>query len=431
MQKFPALVTAAGLIAGAALSPHPATAVVAGDPEPATDVDPALDGIVPPWIQADLEQSTRGMDPSAQSAPPWSPAQLAAASGPGLPVPAPTGPPLVTGRVSSSRSGSGRVLVYLTDEADAPLGQAVSYSPIGRADLGSNGTFVVSPAMQGRLREAMDDGGVVNLMIDGSLGGLGFRTYVTRQFDEAAQRWTTTDGSTDLSLAIEATIPIDQLAPTASGGAAAPAQYISCTSRQIRSYQVTAIVGEAQISKRFSGGTFKYTGGRSAELGVAVQAGTKAWAASGATSVAQESSASNEFPLNSNEHRVIYATFQYHDIRTQCSTGYSVSTTTEARPFAWNGGLWRGPTTPERYCGGDQAKYRQPISAGGTFTRDRTRAQTWSGGASVHGVGVTTRAGFSSAVKQTWKAGKNPTWVCGSNGPPKESARVFTSSSVR
>lgn len=424
MRRLPALASA-GLLAATWLAPSPQPA--AADDEPATDVDPALEGVLSPWIQADADLDTQSHASEAITAPAPSTRAMLSVQESNLPVPAPTGPVLLSGQVTAATPAPGQLTVYLADEQDADFGVITAPSPIATADIGTNGTFLVNPAVEGRIQAAMDDSGRVNLMVTGTFGGRAFLTNLVRQYDASQSRWTTTDESADLSISLVADIPLE----ATPDGTRSLRQYVGCTDSIARSYQVTSIVGEAQLSQRFAGGTFKYTGGKDSELGIAVQNGSGPWRAGGSTSVSKQSSVSNEFPLGPNEHRVIYGNFQYHDIKTTCSTGYSVYSSTVAKPYAWNGGVWPGPTTTERYCGGRQTQWRQPLAAGAVFVRDKTKAQTWSGGVTVHSVGLTTRAGYSTSVAQTWKAGKQPTWVCGSNAFPNASKRVFTSSSIR
>lgn len=407
------------------VSGRPAIAEV----EPATDVDPTLEGVVPAWIQADLALSSDAALANAAEQEVSTAAMVAAV--PVDPVlPPSTGPLLVAGAVSGPAGIGGGELVVLVDD-DGGLGDVVPRIPVARLPLGSDGRFSVSPAMDGWTKGHLDQTGRLTLTLTGTFGGRAFVGRVERVWDAAAARWTDRDGGTDLRTSLTASMAMEAL-PAQTASSSSPRQYVGCSSVVVKKYHVDALVGEAQYSQRFVGGTFQFSARGDVELGVGIKEGAGGWAVEGTSKVTKSFAASNEFPLNSNEHRAVYARFEYHDEKTTCSTGYSVFSYVKAKPYAWEGGLWRGPSIPERYCGGAQAKYRAEVEANGTFVRESGRAQTWSGGVSVHGLSLSSRAGYSSSVRQTWKAGKRATYVCGSNGSPvRASGRVFTSSSVR
>ncbi|MFN8017561.1 MAG: hypothetical protein U0P45_05505 [Acidimicrobiales bacterium] len=381
---------------------------------------------MPAWIQADLALSSDVAIANAAEVESDQAAVLASVPVSDPVLPAATGPLLVQGTITGSGS-SGELVVYRSDDMDGALGQLVPRVPVARVPLGADGRFTVNPSMDGWTKGVMSPSGRVSLVLTGTFGPNAFVARVERAWDAASARWTDVDGGTDLAVSIPARLPLEALPASAS----ASKQYIGCTSQTVKAYKVNALVGEAQYSQRFSGGTYALVAKGDVELGVALKAGGGSWQVSGSSSVSKSLAASNEFPLKTDEHRSIYADFEYHDVKTTCSNGFTVSSYTEAKPYAWAGGLWRGPSIAKRFCGGEQAKYRGKVEPNGTFRRDSGKAQQWSGGVTVHGVGLSSRAGYSSSVQQTWKAGKDATYVCGSNGLPSRAARVFTSSSIR
>jgi hypothetical protein len=62
----------------------------------------------------------------------------------------------------------------------------------------------------------------------------------------------------------------------------------------------------------------------------------------------------------------------------------------------------------------------------GTY-RDSGRAQTWSAGVTIFGVGLSARSGFSRHVKSEWEFGSRfgGYWLCGSDAPFRYAKRVY------
>jgi hypothetical protein len=429
IERIPMKVRRMAALAIAVVGPVAAPGLQARADDPPPEFDPGAgapdDGQVPPEVTAELGAQTSLLAGDSMVMAPPSTDEMLQAQAPASDLATSGGPVLLRGSVvnPSGGGGGGELLVFLNDELSTS-GDPTAMNPIFRVTLGPSGEFVVDPTITERIQGQMRDG-AVNLLVAGTFQGRSFHTMLVRRYLPEAGAWQASDG--------KAPQPVSLVA----GGATVPLtdsqrslrSISGCSSSVIGSFTVSGIVGEVHDSSLFA--SFTYGTKADSELGVLFKERSGVWEVNGSAKVSRSQSVSNSVPLNANEHRFLYGNFVYHDVLHTCSDPYSYSEWRTSEPYAWGGGLARGRTITAKYCGGTDWNYRASVEAGGTFVRQSSKAQTWSGGVSVHGIGLSVRSGFSTSVKQTWKAGKVASWVCGNGAYPSLSTRVFTSNTKR
>jgi hypothetical protein len=197
--------------------------------------------------------------------------------------------------------------------------------------------------------------------------------------------------------------------------------------KRLKGYKRRTIIGE--LNNAYKSATARFTYGQKADTQVSVgvsetgKAGT--WSIDGSRHVGNSRSAEVSVPRRGPYSRRMYSNFIYGKYRILATTCGITRVSYKLRADKWSGGL---SSRPQRRAinictGGNNYPGR-----GGTFSRSSNRAVTWKRGASLLGVGLSVRSGFSQYVKTSFVFhGKGPYRLCGSAGRPEtEAGRVFS-----
>lgn len=129
----------------------------------------------------------------------------------------------------------------------------------------------------------------------------------------------------------------------------------------------------------------------------------------------------------------VYSRRQYSEFlyeKWKRTIGCSGGTKFEIRAKKWLGdGTSRKQRGAIRVCERGE-RVKNSIHEGQRGFRRASRSATeWEGGANVYGAGLTVKSGYSQQIRAKWKFGgprKRLHYLCGDDGPPTESGRIFS-----
>jgi hypothetical protein len=177
-----------------------------------------------------------------------------------------------------------------------------------------------------------------------------------------------------------------------------------------------AIVGQTYSATTKVTHTLSYSSGASSSLGIGISSSGAygSWEAGGSNS--KSSTITNDYPEYGNHRGVYYKSeFDYGKYRIMCAYGkYNQKEYYEVRARYYYG----GEKVTSAYI--PKATYCVPELKGGKFTRTKTKAITWTDGASLGdavGVNFSVETGYSSDATVTYSFNADR-YICGTGGAP-------------
>jgi hypothetical protein len=337
------------------------------------------------------------------------------------------GPVAVRGRTlnDEGRATATRLILvaWPTPEVmqSASDGDSMKLVPVGKALSTASGSFEVRIDPVLPIQRFMAEDGSVNfdLLVQGADGSTVFSFPL--RFDAGRRSWSTIDTSA-VDRPPDVTISVVD-GPARPAATDVPRAVVDgCSTTVIKTWNgIDHTIGEIYTGPDARGDfEYKQTASSTVGVGYSVSGDYGSWEQSGTTSVS--ASWTENYPLQlENRLRYFRTNFGWRRYLVQCSNPGGYISWNELRPYQFQGGqvLLNAASAPT-------ATNCVSYVAGGSTTKDRGTAVTWTNGVhlgSVVGIDLTSRTGFDASTKLTFhwqRAGR----LCGTNTFPPDAARV-------
>ncbi|HJX78116.1 hypothetical protein [Glutamicibacter sp.] len=214
----------------------------------------------------------------------------------------------------------------------------------------------------------------------------------------------------------------ERVVATRATSAAVPAAY-TCNSRLETKYSPTyAQVGASFLYASGASADYQFKVGSSSSLGVATSSSGKSGSFSAGGTASITSNVTLDFPTSTSGIKFYKASVVTGKFSTICQNmaGPGIKQTYQIRPVKFTGGM-----TVSKGTGFSENHRCVKLLKKAKFTKDKTRAITWSRGMTlpkIAGFNVSSQSGFTSSSKIVYAAGKKDRKICGHTGWPAENA---------
>lgn len=299
-------------------------------------------------------------------------------------------------------------------------GQRVPWKLVGSAITARSGSYTIRVASPQALLSSAAKDGTVNLEVTSATGpglaSFSFPRRVVRIGNSRMAVESATSGATSQAGPAER-VTLRLSAPRRTG------EYPAITStpsahcgvffkRNLGPHWDT--VGQTYVATQNVTQGFTYHQGQSSTLGIGISAtGKKGTFSAGGTS-SESSNTSETFPARGHAYVLYQTEFTYGEYEKVCASPGSRQVSWIARATGYAGGaksvLQAGPPNSP-FCVSQEA--------GSTFTKNTTRAVTWSNGLSIPvlGLSVSSQTGYDSGASVTFHFGRTHR-LCGTGGFP-------------
>jgi hypothetical protein len=337
-------------------------------------------------------------------------------------------PVIAAGRLvdAGGRPTSGEVeLLAWPTGRPVTVGDTVDLVPVGRAQAGPTGEFAVRSAVTPELAAlAGTNGGYLNLELRALHGPLSGEMHLARYLARGVA-WSADPGeaATAITLAlrraaggVEATATETPMFPSQGG----------CYGMKLMDSQIgETIIGELRTPPDTLGASFVYGKQADSDISVAARGGTGPWSLSGSHHIANASGAAVAQRAANGEHLVVRSRFIYDRYEYFCAGGRREKVV----PREWFGDVM-SEATPPRGCATAPEERLGRFGSNTWFDRDKERAAEWNGAATVFGVSLSARSGYSERVHAHWDFGTDSMHLlCGDDGPPARASHIFAGKS--
>ena len=316
---------------------------------------------------------------------------------------------------------------------NVPVGKTVRNPIVARTTTDAQGRFALAGRVTRKLRRlALSNS---QRRIDFTVRGIG----AGRVAEYTVTRFLTKDGRlvaagaerlASLAKASGSKVPLklsDRLKVRAR--ASSPARLMDeCVThdRVVDKKPAQTVIGELNNAYRDSKASWAYGQGGSSEFNLSTITGTDVSFGGSVTVKNSSDSEVNEGPVGAYSRRQ-YSEFEYEKVRK--ASGCTGVVKHEIRAKRWLGDhTSKKQRNAIRVCNkSDRVKTSRYTGRG--YRRASGEAVGWEGGASVFGVGLTVRSGYSKFIRAKWNWGGprgRPHYLCGDDGPPTTSGRIFS-----
>jgi hypothetical protein len=344
-------------------------------------------------------------------------------------------PVIAAGRLldATGQPAAGEVqLLAWPSRHDLAVGDTIHLVPVGRTRVGPRGDFTLRSGATPQLAAlAASNGGYVNFearaLVGRSLKEAHLSRYLTgtstggyasagRQARDVAWRAGPDEAAAPL------TLHLDPPASTqATGNDTRPMQG-GCSGMKVIDSQIgETVIGELRTPPDTLKASFSYGKSADSEISVAARGASGPWTLEGSHHIANAKGAAVTQKASGGEHLVVRSRFVYDKYEYFCPSGRRE----KVAPREWLGDVNAAPTA-ERGCKHAPDTRLGRYGRNSLFDRDKERAVTWSGAASIFGVAVSARSGYSERVRAHWDFGQESLHLlCGDDGPPWQSSHIF------
>jgi hypothetical protein len=349
-----------------------------------------------------------------------------------------SGPVIASGRLldTSSRPTPGTVELLAWPPAESQqVGQEVALVPVAQTQSGSDGRFTLRAADSPVLAAlAAANGGYVNLELHALSGGSVEETHFSRYLSPSsldAKRpqatWLARPDEAAEPVTVRFQRPSGMRAQAVDGSVKLPAQGGCAGLRLLEKTASDTVVGELRTEPDTKAAKFVYGKTADSDISVALRTGGGNWSLSGEHHVANSAGSAVTQNAGRDQHMTVLSSFEYGRYETICPSGRQE----KVMPLGWRGGGLATRPTPHRGCSSAPELRLFRFGDNGEFKRDRERAVSWGGAASVFGASLSARSGYSQFVHADWKFGSEPEHLlCGDDGNPSESSHIFAGHST-
>lgn len=270
----------------------------------------------------------------------------------------------------------------------------------------------------------ISNGGYANLDLAVSSGTLFFVKGISRQWASGA--WVDQDGAAPAPevVVLASSQPGVSPIPLRAG---AQQRAVTCTPQKslMSTSDAWTDVGEFHAANDAMG-FFRYGKTADSDIGIGVSANGSIWSLSGSVHVANSNSSVIQFNRGPKYGRRESTVFHYGKYK-WVNCGQIISYEVDA--LQWTSGAQDGQdnSSYDYHCTTTYSAYARSFGLNTSFERSSNAAVTFNAAASVFGVGLTVKSGYSTYVVAHWNFGNSASqhWLCGDTNYITSSQRIF------